>query len=53
MQSLIPTGMCPAQIMIVNEAPSLQDLKDNMPFSGYSGAEFDKMLAEAKIQRSQ
>lgn len=46
-----PTGPSPARIMIVGEAPGEQDVRANAPFSGFSGTELTKMLAEAGIQR--
>jgi DNA polymerase I-like protein with 3'-5' exonuclease and polymerase domains/uracil-DNA glycosylase len=47
---MMPAGACPADIMIVGEAPSPHE---RVPFTDYSGQAFDKMLHEAGILRSE
>lgn len=44
-----PIGPCPARIMIIGDLPSAEDLRAGLPFVGYSGQEFSKMLLEAKL----
>lgn len=51
MPQVQPTGPAPARIMIVGEAPGEEDVRKGYPFSGYSGTELTRMLAEANIQR--
>lgn len=50
---MIPNGPSDSRIMIVTEYPSFEDAKIGTPLQGESGREFDKMLYEAKIARSQ
>lgn len=50
---MIPTGPCPASIMIVGEAPGEWEERRGTPFCGPSGQELDKMLHEAGILRSE
>jgi uracil-DNA glycosylase len=47
-----PSGPCPARIMIVGEAPGAEEERTGAPFSGASGDELTRMLAEAGISRS-
>jgi len=47
-----PSGPCPAKIMIVGEAPGDNEIREGMPFVGYSGQELNRMLQEAGIMRS-
>lgn len=49
---VVPSGPCPAKIMIVGEAPGEQEVLHNTPFVGSSGIELNKMLAEAGISRN-
>jgi len=51
--SITPAGPCPARVMIVSDAPTYDEVRRNLPLIGYSGVEFDKMLHEAGIERSQ
>lgn len=46
-----PSGLCPARIMIVGEAPSAEEERLGTPFVGESGRLLDKMLHEAGILR--
>jgi DNA polymerase I-like protein with 3'-5' exonuclease and polymerase domains/uracil-DNA glycosylase len=48
----LPSGPCPARIMIVGEAPGEQEERTGVPFVGQSGMELDRMLSEAGIVRS-
>lgn len=50
---VMPSGPCPAKIMVVGEAPGELEVAKNMPFVGTSGQELDRMLAEAGIHRNQ
>lgn len=52
MSFVMPSGPCPARILIVDEAPSREAERLNMPLVGMSGKEFDRMLKEAGIVRS-
>ena len=47
-----PTGPCPARIMIVGEAPGVEDARRGEPFVGHSGLELSRMLSEAGIPRN-
>lgn len=47
-----PSGPCPADIMIVGEAPGENEVRTGQPFVGASGMEMDRMLHEAGIMRS-
>lgn len=49
---LPPIGPCPAKIMIVGEAPGLQEIQQGQPFVGASGQELSLMLTAAGIMRS-
>ena len=44
---MIPSGPENATVMIVGAQPSINDLRQNLPFAGNSGAELHKMLHEA------
>lgn len=46
------SGMCPAKIMLVGEAPSAEEMVAKIAFAGYSMYETQKMLSEAGIQLS-
>lgn len=50
---MMPTGPCPAKIMIVGEAPGADEERIGKPFIGASGFELDRMLGEAGILRSE
>lgn len=50
---MMPTGPCPAEVMIVGEAPGAEEERLGRPFVGASGIELDKMLHEAGILRSE
>ena len=50
---LIPYGPLPAKIMLVQDFPTEGDAVVGRPFQGYSGAEMQSMLADAKISLSQ
>lgn len=47
-----PSGPCPAEIMVVGEAPGSEEERAGVPFVGQSGQELDRMLQEAGILRS-
>lgn len=47
-----PVGPCPAQIMIVGEAPGEREVMQGQPFVGASGDELGRMLSEAGIMRN-
>lgn len=49
---VMPSGPCPAKIMIVGENPGAEEARLNMPFVGTAGREMDRMLQEAGISRS-
>jgi uracil-DNA glycosylase family 4 len=49
---VMPSGPCPAKIMIVGENPGQEEVRQNMPFVGTAGREMDRMLQEAGIARS-
>ena len=53
MIQVMPSGPCPAKIMIIGEAPGQEEILKNMPFMGAAGYELDKMLSEAGLSRSQ
>ena len=46
-------GPIPTRIMLVGEAPSLEDERVGLPFQGGSGQELNRMLHEAGILRSE
>lgn len=46
-------GPIPARIMIVGEAPGVEEVYRNEPFVGPSGYELNKMLGEAGISRAE
>ena len=48
-----PSGPCPANIMIVGEAPGEQEERAGEPFVGASGQELNRMLGEAGINRAE
>lgn len=48
----LPSGPCPARVMIVGEAPGEHEERTGTPFVGASGQELDRMLQEAGILRS-
>ncbi len=50
---MMPSGPCPAQIMIVGEAPGAEEERIGRPFSGASGLELDRMLHEVGFLRSE
>ena len=47
-----PSGPCPADLMIVGEAPGENEIRLGQPFVGASGEELNRMLHEAGIMRS-
>lgn len=47
-----PTGPTPAKIMIVGEFPGQAEVAKGLPFQGWAGQEFSKMLNDAKIIQS-
>ena len=50
---MMPSGPCPADIMIVGEAPGAEEERLGRPFVGTSGQELDRMLHEAGLLRSE
>ena len=52
-QEFLPTGPCPAPILILGEAPGAEEVLHKMPFVGASGHLLDKMLTEVDLSRSQ
>lgn len=46
-------GPVPARVMIVGEAPGVEEERSGHPFIGASGRELDKMLHEAGLMRSE
>lgn len=46
-------GPIPAKVMIVGEAPGMEESKAGRPFVGQSGKELDRMLHDAGILRSE
>lgn len=50
---VMPSGPCPAKIMIVGEAPGEQEVVQGIPFVGTSGQELSRMLQEAGIYRNE
>lgn len=46
---IVPSGPCPAEIMIVGEAPGENEEREGRPFVGASGWELDQMLSQAGI----
>lgn len=53
MPQVMPDGPVPARIMLVGEAPGADEERLGVPFVGASGQELNRMLAEAKIMRSE
>lgn len=49
---MMPSGPCPARIMIVGEFPGDAEVAQGLPFVGTSGQELSRMLQEAGIMRS-
>lgn len=49
----MPTGPCPARIMIIGEYLSQDEEKFGRPFVGMAGNELDKMLHDASLMRSE
>jgi len=47
------SGPIPSRIMVVGEAPTENDEREGMVFSGGTGVELNKMLGEAGIMRSE
>ena len=47
-----PTGPHDADVMLVGEAPGVNEVKQGVPFIGESGKELDRMLHEAGLLRS-
>ena len=52
-RQVMPSGPCPARIMLVGEAPGEAEERAGVPFIGTSGGELDRMLHEAGILRSE
>lgn len=52
-QQFLPSGPCPAQVMVVGEAPGEREVLQKLPFVGPSGFELDKMMLEAGLNRDQ
>lgn len=52
-QQFLPTGPCPAPLLIIGEAPGQEEVRLKMPFVGASGHELDRMLTEVGLSRSQ
>ena len=50
---MMPTGPCPSPLMIVGEAPGVEEERIGKPFVGASGQELDRMLHEAGLLRSE
>ena len=48
-----PSGPSPARLMIVGEAPGVEEELKLQPFVGASGQELDRMLRDAGIMRSE
>ncbi len=48
---LIESGPRAARVWLVGEAPGEEEIASGAPFSGMSGRELDRMLAEAGIER--
>jgi len=46
-------GPCPAQIMLIGQAPGRSEDKTGRPFIGRAGKFLDEMLTEAAIKRSE
>ena len=49
----MPSGPCPAEIMIVGEAPGAEEERLGQPFVGASGQELDRLLHESGFLRSE
>ena len=50
---MMPSGPCPAKLMIVGEAPGVDEERAGRPFVGLSGQELDRLLHEAGLLRSE
>lgn len=50
---MMPTGPCPARVMVVGEAPGNEEERLGAPFVGTAGKELDKMLGEVGLARAQ
>lgn len=50
---VLPSGPCPADILIVGEAPGSEEERQGIPFVGPSGSELNRMLHEVGISRSE
>lgn len=48
-----PSGPCPAQIMIVGEAPGEKEWEKGVPFVGPSGWRLDQLLREVGLRREE
>jgi uracil-DNA glycosylase len=51
--SVRPSGPLDAKIMIVGEAPGENEIQTGIPFSGASGMELNRMLAEVGLSRGE
>jgi uracil-DNA glycosylase len=51
--AMMPDGPVPAHIMVVGEAPGVEEERAGIPFVGPSGQEMNRMLQEAGINRSE
>lgn len=49
---LICSGPTPARLMFIGEKPGWKEVDEGRPMAGYAGHEFDSMLTEAGINRS-
>lgn len=47
------TGSLGAKLLILGEAPALQELAVGLPFQGASGKELDRLLKDAEINRAE
>lgn len=50
---VMPEGPIPARIMIVGEAPGVDEERSGLPFQGASGQELNRMLHEVGIMRGE
>lgn len=50
---MMPSGPCPAKVMIIGEALGAEEERQGRPFVGASGLELDRMLHEAGLLRSE
>src|SRR5580765_77787 len=51
--TVLGSGPIPARVMIVGEAPGVEEERHHLPFVGPSGAELNRMLGEAGITRAE